>query len=36
MEQCKQNNICVVPQLPDNVKLNNVEQANEDPTESFR
>jgi len=36
MEQCKQNNISVIPQLPDNVKLNNIEQLNEDPTESFR
>jgi hypothetical protein len=36
MEQCKMNNISIVPQLPDNVKLNNVEQPNEDPTESFR
>lgn len=36
MEQCKENNICVVPQLPDNVKLNNVEQLNEDPSESYR
>ncbi|CAF0743663.1 unnamed protein product [Rotaria sp. Silwood1] len=36
MEQCKLNNISVVPQLPDNVKLNNTEQLNEDPSESFR
>lgn len=36
MEQCKQNNIRVVPQLPDNVILNNIEQTNEDPTEAFR
>jgi len=36
MEQCKQKNISVAPQLPDNVKLNNIEQLNEDPTESFR
>lgn len=36
MEQCKINNISVIPQLPDNVKLNNTEQLNEDPTESFR
>lgn len=35
-EQCKQNETPVVPQLPDNVKLNNIEQPNEDPTESFR
>ncbi len=36
MEQCKQKNISVIPQLPENVKLNNIEQNNEDPTESFR
>jgi hypothetical protein len=36
MEQCKQKNISVIPQLPENVKLNNIEQSNEDPTESFR
>ena len=36
MEQRKINNIRVIPQLPDNVKLNNIEQNNEDPTESFR
>jgi hypothetical protein len=36
MEQCKQKNISVVPQLPDNVKLNNIEQQDEDSTESFR
>ncbi|CAF2417164.1 unnamed protein product [Rotaria sp. Silwood2] len=36
MEQCKLNNISVIPQLPDNVKLNNTEQLNEDPCESFR
>jgi uncharacterized protein (DUF342 family) len=36
MEQCKQNNISVAPQLPDNVKLNNIEQLNEDSSESFR
>ncbi len=36
MEQCKQKNISVAPKLPDHVKLNNIEQANEDPTESFR
>lgn len=35
-EQCKQNNTPVVPKLPDNVKINNIEQPNEDPTESFR
>ena len=35
-EQCKQNNTSVVPQLPENVKINNIEQPNEDPTESFR
>lgn len=36
MEQCKLNNITVIPQLPENVKLNNPEQSNEDPSESFR
>ncbi|CAM4910448.1 unnamed protein product [Rotaria socialis] len=36
METCKLNNVTVVPQLPDNVKLNSVEQLNEDPSESFR
>jgi len=36
MEQCKQQNLMVIPRLPDNVKLNNNEQDNEDPTESFR
>ena len=36
MEQCKINNTSVIPQLPDNVKLNNTEQLNEDPTESYR
>lgn len=35
-EQCKQKQTPVVPQLPDKVKLNNIEQPNEDPTESFR
>lgn len=36
MEQCKLNNTRVVPKLPENVKLNSVEQPDEDPTESFR
>ncbi|CAF1201006.1 unnamed protein product [Rotaria magnacalcarata] len=36
METCKLNNVTVAPQLPDNVKLNSVEQLNEDPSESFR
>jgi hypothetical protein len=36
MEQCKQKNICVTPKFPENVKLNNIEQSNEDSTESFR
>ena len=36
MEQCKLNNAPVVPQLPDNVQLNNIEQNNDDLTESFR
>ncbi|CAF4142819.1 unnamed protein product, partial [Rotaria magnacalcarata] len=34
METCKLNNVTVAPQLPDNVKLNSVEQLNEDPSHS--
>ncbi|CAF1090562.1 unnamed protein product [Adineta ricciae] len=35
-EQSKRNNTPVIPKLPDNVKLNNVEQNYEDSAESFR
>ncbi|CAF3859199.1 unnamed protein product, partial [Adineta steineri] len=35
-EQCKINNMPVEPKLPDNVKLNNVEQPTEDATEAYR
>ena len=35
-EQSKRNNAPVTPKLPDNVKLNNMEQNYEDSAESFR
>lgn len=36
MLNCQNNNMPVTPQLPDDVKFNNTESTNEDPSESFR
>ncbi|CAF3302123.1 unnamed protein product [Rotaria sp. Silwood2] len=36
IEKCQQKNILVVPRVPDNILLNNVEQTNEYSSESFQ
>jgi hypothetical protein len=33
---CQENNLSVIPQLPDEAKLNMVEQNSDDPMESYR